>query len=89
MKKDLSQQEMENVRGGAVTPFWVSLLKPQLSSNPQGTKAAWESDFWCGQNPDDPHCRPKPIKPIKPVKPMPPMQTMRYPSDSDSDKVTF
>jgi hypothetical protein len=82
MKKDLSQQDMQAVRGGAA-PLWVSLLKTQTNSNINRTKAAWESDLWCKQHSDDSHCRPKPVKP------MPPMQTMRYPSDSDSDKVTF
>jgi hypothetical protein len=82
MKKDLSQQDMQEIRGGA-TPLWVSLLKTQTSYTTNVTKAAWESDLWCKENPGNSHCRPKPTKP------MPPMQTMRYPSDSDSDKITF
>lgn len=83
MKKELSKQEMQQVQGGA-TPLWVQLLKTQTNSTSQSTKAVWEADFWCKQHPEFPRC-PTP----NPVRPMPPMQTMRYPSDSDSDKSTL
>jgi hypothetical protein len=78
MKKELSQQQMLEIQGSGV-PFWTHLLKEQLKSpGANVTKAAWESDLWRKQHPE-----------WQPVKPMPPMQTMRYPSDSDSDKITF
>jgi Serine endopeptidase inhibitors len=80
MKKELSQQQMLEIQGGGV-PFWTQLLKEQVKTTTNVTKAAWESDLWRKENPGFPRCNP--------VKPLPPIQTMRYPSDSDSDKITF
>jgi Serine endopeptidase inhibitors len=78
MKQELSYEEMQEIQGGGI-PFWTHLLKEQLKSpSTNVTKAAWESDLWRKQHPE-----------CHPAKPMPPMRTMRYPSDSDSDKITF